>query len=136
MKLVVDTSIIFSLFKSDSETNKLLKEYKFELYAPKEMLEELSKYSDLICSKSGVSKIIVLENISLLPNLIDFRNASNFFELEAEKLISHKTDVPFLALALELNIPIWSNDLHFKEQCSVKVFTTTELKKLLDSFIE
>ena len=136
MKLVVDTSIIFSLFKSDSETNKLLKEYKFELSAPKEILEELSKYSELICSKFNISKETFLEDISLLPNLIEFRNSSHFFELEAEKLISDKTDIPFLALALELNVPIWSNDLHFKEQCSVKVFTTAELRKFLDLFVE
>ena|SRR3989344_280584 len=136
MKFVVDTSVIFSLFKASSGTNKLLKEYRFELFAPKKILEELSKYSGLICSKFGISKDKFLEDVSLLPNLIEFRNASHFFESEAEKLISHKTDVPFLALALELNIPVWSNDEHFKEQGSVKVFTTTELKEFLDSRIE
>lgn len=56
MKLVVDTSIVFSLFKSNSFTNKLLKENKIELFAPKELIEELSKYSKLICSKSRITK--------------------------------------------------------------------------------
>ena len=56
MKLVVDTSIIFSLFKSNSFTNKLLKEYKIELFAPKEIIKELLKYSKLICSKAKLTE--------------------------------------------------------------------------------
>mgnify|MGYP001558440413 CR=1 FL=1 len=133
MKLLVDTSIVFSLFKSNSETIKLLKEYKFELFSPKELIDELFKYSNLICSKSKISKELFLEDISLLPELIELKNPSQAFKDEADKLISHKTDVPFLALALELNIPIWANDKHFKEQCSAKVFTTEELKEFLEA---
>ena len=133
MKFVVDTSVAFSLFKSNSETVKLLKEHQLELSSPKEIIDELLKYSNLICSKSSISKKLFLEDISLLPELIELKNSSQFFKEKANKLISHKTDVPFLALALELNIPIWSNDNHFKEQCSVKVFTTEELKKFLEA---
>ncbi len=41
------------------------------------------------------------------------------FKDKTDKLISHKADASFLALALELNTPIWSNDEHFKERnCS------------------
>ncbi len=133
MKLVVDTSVIFSLFKSNSFTNKLLKEYSIELFAPKELIEELSKYSKVICSKSGVTKEKFLKDISLLSEIIELKNSSDSFKDKADKLISHKTDVPFLALALELNIPIWSNDPHFKEQSEVPVFTTERLSKFLDS---
>jgi len=131
MELVVDTSAVFSLFKSNSSTNRLLKENNLELFAPKELIEELFKYSELICSKSKISKEKFLEDISLLPELIELKNVSHFFEDKADKLISHKTDSPFLALALELNIPIWSNDSHFKEQSLIKVFTTSELSKFL-----
>jgi len=132
MKLVVDTNIVFSLFKRDSFTNKLLKEYKIELFAPNELIEELYKYSELICSKSKIAKEKFSEDISLLSEIIELKNASKFFEDKANELISHKIDVPFLALALKLNVPIWSNDLHFKEQSSVKVFNTEELKRFLD----
>ena len=132
MELVVDTTIVFSLFKANSFTNKLLGEYKIKLFAPRELIEELSKYSELICSKSNISKEKFLKDISLLSELIELKNASSSFEDKADKLISHKTDVAFLALALELNIPIWSNDPHFKEQSEVPVFTTEELSKFLD----
>lgn len=132
MKLVVDTSIVFSLFKSNSETIKLLKEYNFELFSPKELISELLKYEDLICSKSNISKEVFLEDISLIPELIELKSSSQTFKDEADKLISHKIDAPFLALALELNIPIWSNDKHFKEQSSVEIFNTEDLRKELD----
>ena len=133
MKLVVDTSIIFSLFKSNSFTNKLLREFSFELFSPPNITEELSKYADLICSKAGITKDKFTEDISLLSEIIDFKEPSQFFKDKADKLISHKTDVSFLALALELKIPVWSNDPHFKEQCEVKVFSTEELKNFIDS---
>ena len=37
------------------------------------------------------------------------------------------TDSPFLALALALGSPIWTNDVHFKQQNLVDVYTTNEL---------
>ena len=40
-------------------------------------------------------------------------------------------DAPFLALAMSLNCPIWSNDGHFKKQHVVKAYTTRELMNLL-----
>lgn len=133
MKLIVDTSIIFSLFKSDSFTKQLMSKHNFELFAPKEIIDELSKYCDLICSKSKISKDKFLSDVKRLSDLIELKNPSHSFILKADKLISHKGDVPFLALAMEIGIPIWSNDEHFKEQCEVKAFTTEELDKFLDS---
>ena len=41
------------------------------------------------------------------------------------------TDSPFLALALALDIPIWTNDGHFKRQNLIDVYTTNELLELL-----
>jgi|SRR3989344_1269609 len=129
MKFVIDTSIVFSLFKSNSSTNKLLKEHIIELFAPKELIDELKKYSDIICSKSNISKQKFLSNLESLTEIIKLRIPSKEFVSKASRLISHKSDSPFLALALEMNISIWSNDVHFKEQKLVKVFTTEELIK-------
>ncbi len=133
MDLVVDTSVVFSLFKSDSFTNKLLRKYDFKLFAPKELIEELHKYSEIICVKSKIAKDKFEKDVALLSELIELKNASRSFEDKANKLISHKADVPFLALALELNIPIWSNDPHFKEQRLIEVFTTKELVERIKS---
>ena len=130
MKLVVDTSIIFSLFKSNSFTNKLLREFSFELFAPSNLLNELYKYSDLICFKAGITKDKFKEDVSLLPEVIEFKEPSQFFRDKADKLISHKEDISFLALALELKIPIWSNDPHLIKQLLVPVYKTSDLLKM------
>jgi predicted nucleic acid-binding protein len=42
------------------------------------------------------------------------------------------TDSPFLALALALNCPLWSNDGHFKKQNLVKTYTTKKIVEFLE----
>ena len=46
---------------------------------------------------------------------------------DALSLAPHSEDAPYLALALCLKIPIWSNDGGFQEQRKVKIYTTAEL---------
>lgn len=36
-------------------------------------------------------------------------------------------DAPFVALAMHLNCPIWSNDKHLKQQNHIKVYSTGEI---------
>jgi predicted nucleic acid-binding protein len=50
---------------------------------------------------------------------------------EAYDLAHHEEDAPYLALALTLNVPIWSNDKGIKDQDKVKVFSTFEIVSLL-----
>jgi predicted nucleic acid-binding protein len=127
MKLVVDTNIIFSLFKSDSFTRKLIKENNLQLFAPEEIIEELIKYSDEICKKAKIEKNKFLEDLALLNKIIEFKKPLKSSLELAKDHISDKADEIFLALAIELKIPLWSNDSHLKEQSRIKVFTTTEL---------
>lgn len=46
-------------------------------------------------------------------------------------MIPDKDDVDFVALALKLNLPLWSNDSRLKEQSLVKVLSTRELVEIL-----
>ena len=132
MKFVVDTNIVLSLFKAESYTAELINSHTVELCSPRALVKELRKYSDVICSKSEITKEEFEYKLSLLPKILEFVSPSEESESKASKLISHETDVPFLALALELKIPIWSNDKHFKEQSEIPVFKTSELKKFLE----
>ncbi|MCP5104970.1 MAG: hypothetical protein GY950_16405 [bacterium] len=56
-------------------------------------------------------------------------NAFSGFLKEAEEEMKDidKKDAPFVALALKLKIPVWSNDLHFKKQKKVMSYTTDEI---------
>jgi len=67
---------------------------------------------------------IVFENIEIIPG--DFYK--NYLD-EANELMKKidLDDVPFLACAMVLNLEIWSDDKHFKQQDKIKVFTTSEL---------
>ena len=50
---------------------------------------------------------------------------------KASRLAPHREDTPYLALALHLRLPLWSNDTALKEQGTVPVCTTRELLTLL-----
>jgi len=59
MKLVVDSNVLFSFFKRDSTTRKLVidpeLEFNLELFTPADALEELKERGGEICSKFGIS---------------------------------------------------------------------------------
>ena len=130
MELVLDTNIAYFLFSKDPFLRDFISEKELELYSVKEMLDELKKDSSRVCKFTKRNSEEFDEIIRLLPSIITFVPAKEEFMAKAEQLISHKNDVPFLALALELNIPILSNDRHFKEQSAVRSFTMAELKEL------
>ena len=55
MKLVVDANILFSFFKRDTLTRKLVLSSSLELYAPEKVFEEFDKHSEIIIKKSDIS---------------------------------------------------------------------------------
>ena len=128
MELIVDTSIVFSFFSKDPFIKEFIIKNEIELYSVKELIEEIGKEAGKILKITKCSFEEFEEIKELLPSFIEFISPKQEFMKKAESLISHKNDAPFLALALELSIPVWSNDKHFKEQSLVKVFTTEELK--------
>ncbi len=132
MKLVVDTNIVFSLFKKESFTRELIKKHSFELFAPDCLDKELDKYAEEICSKGKVSIESYREVKKLVLDIISIEHLSKEDLSKAEPLISHKSDTPFLALALKLKMPLWTNDKHFKEQSLVRLYDTHKLSKLFD----
>jgi predicted nucleic acid-binding protein len=67
--------------------------------------------------------------------VIPFNEFSDFLkEAEEEMENIDKKDAPFIALALKLEIPIWSNDLDFKKQKKVVSYTTDEIMTKMLNF--
>jgi len=138
MKLVVDANVLFSFFKRDSVTRRLIVdpelELNLELFTPVHALEELKEHEGEM-RKFGVSSgdfDVILSSLSLFVNAVP----QSFFEpllSEAGKLLpKDPDDAPYIALALKLNCPIWSEDRELREgQSRVKVYPTRELLKLL-----
>ena len=47
-------------------------------------------------------------------------------------MVSDADDAPYLAFAIKMKSPIWSNDQHLKKQSIVPILTTREMIELID----
>ena len=128
---VIDTNIIFSALLKNSAARKIILSDTFDLFVPEFLFTEIIKYEEVILKKAGMEKenlelllLLLQSHVSVIPFkiFIDFLEAA---EEEMEKI--DMNDAPFIALALKLKIPIWSNDLHFKKQRKVESFNTAEI---------
>ncbi len=133
MKLVVDTNILISFFWGGSFTKHLLENTSFKFFSPELALEELKKYSKLIIKKTNITKKEFNNRLTKLKSIVNFIPKDEFNEFSdiAQQILQDKDDADFLALALKLKIPIWSNDSLLKDQKKVKVLTTEDLIDLL-----
>ena len=62
--------------------------------------------------------------------LVPLEELTEYVE-EAEKITPDPDDMAYIALALKLNCPIWSNDKELKEkQTVVKIYPTHKLIRL------
>jgi len=134
ISFVLDTNIIFSALLKDSTVRKIILSDNFDLFVPEFLFTEIKKYEEIILKKSGLERenfelllLLLQSHISIVP----FKEYSVFLE-EAEKEMEKidLKDAPFIALALRLGIPIWSNDLHFKKQIKIETFNTSEILEL------
>jgi len=134
MQLVIDTNVLISFFRDNPVRFIIINSQllNLKLYAPEHCWEELlnikpsiSKYSKL--SLEHIDPIFeeLKEIITIVPDEL-----TKQFESEAKQLI-HDKDVPIFALALKLNCAIWSNEPSFKQQSSVKIFNTEDLRESL-----
>ncbi len=133
MNFVIDTNILLSALIKDSIIRKILIESGLNFYYPKISLYEIQKHKSLVLKKSGMNENqfnnlfnILLDNIMLVSE-DKFADCLN----EANNLMGRvdEDDVVFLACAIALNIPIWSDDKHFQEQKKIKILTSQEFIK-------
>lgn len=136
VKLVVDANRIFSALIKRGFTLDLLRmlsKLNIELVVPQYLFEEIEKRENKLLKYSKLSKPelefvlkLILENLKVFPK----SEYEKFFEV-AKLLAPHPKDVPYFALALALNCPIWSDEKAFKKQSKIKVFSTKELIEFL-----
>ena len=134
--LITDANILFSFFKSDSTRRKIIEKLLNNdcmLIAPSFILEELSKEKEKIIKFAKIDESdfrylfsLLLQNIKTIPK----EEYTDFIDL-AKKLSPHEKDVSYFALALSNNCSIWSDELEFKKQSQIKIFSTKDLLELL-----
>ena len=95
---------------------------------------EINKYKKDILEKTGimedefkVSKFDLAISVKFIP-VEDYKSHLK----QALEVSPDPNDIDFLALALKLNLPMWSNDLKLKQQNQVKILTTKEIIQLLN----
>lgn len=133
MILVIDANVLFSALIKNSITTELLFEEDLMLYTPEFIMDEFLKYEDLILNKTKRTKEKFVEIMHMLKETITVVPKEEYskFMSEAEAISPDEKDVAYIALALKLNCGIWSNDKKLKEQDKVKVYSTSEVMKLI-----
>lgn len=130
MKFVADANILFALSKNSSVANSLVSKFSLKLFSPDFALIELRKHKNELSSKSGIDFNSAIKSLKDKVMFVDKSQYSKLIK-EFSPKISDQDDVTYLALASKLNLPVWSNDKHLKEQSLILVFTTAELIELL-----
>ena len=101
MKLVVDANILFSFFKKESKTRKLITSFEiFELYTPLLGIKELFKNRREICRKSKISEADfeeAMEGLKLFVGVVPDEEFKDFSREAKELLGEHIKDIPYFA---------------------------------------
>lgn len=133
MKLVVDSNVLFTFFWEKSTSRELFLRQDLELFSPELAIHEIDKYAQDIMRKAKLSKSEFERTkgeLKVLIGIIPLEEYSSFLE-RARHICPYPNDVDFVALALKLNCPVWSNDkeLHGKV---FRVWGTREVINLFD----
>ncbi len=126
--VVIDTNLIFSaLIPKASKLREILFESNLTFFAPNFLITEIYKHKNKLIKNSKLDESEfylyfngIIERIQFLP--IDFVSiVSRQRAYDLCKDIDIK-DTPFIALAIDLNIPIWTGDKKLKDGLRLKGF--------------
>ncbi len=142
-RIVIDSNIIISaLLKDNSHKGALIRNPGLSLFYPEYGLTEIERYSEYIKEKREKKEQLIefsyvmetlLKQITIIPD--ELYKGFNPQAYEIMKDIDEK-DTPFLALALYLDVPIWSDDKHLHKQNIVRSLYTEDIISLSFSWID
>ncbi len=132
MELVVDANILLAGFIKAAVTRDLLLEGRLKLHAPEHLIYETRRHlldSSDLRRRIGLSPKQIEKIWFILTQHIESHAKTDYQKTypTALKIAPHPEDAPYLALALRLEIPLWSNDKGMKTQTQVRVFATHEV---------
>lgn len=131
MEIVLDTNILISSLLKNGLTRDLILLSPFEMYTIELSKIEIEKHKEELILKSKLDETSFDYLRDFIFRKVDFITIEDIIPFKDKAIeIMREIDIDdslFLALAMSLNCPIWSNDAHFKRQSSVKAFTTQEL---------
>ena len=131
-RLVVDANPILSALLGGQARRVFFESAIREFAVPERVIGEVQRYLPRLALKLGAKQAFLEYSLELLP-LRAYparRYARAVSEARARIEGRDPTDVDVLALALHLDVPLWSNDRDF-EDTGVSRFTTAELLTVL-----
>jgi len=136
MRLVVDTNRIIAALVKDSASRKILLSDKIDFLTIEITKQEIEEHRQELLDKTRLideqlnlalsflfSRVFVVSDI-VVESKMD----------EAKKIMDSldPDDTPFIALALAVeNDGIWSDDKHFKQQNTIRIWETKDLLTLI-----
>ncbi|HLD97440.1 MAG TPA: PIN domain-containing protein [Candidatus Nanoarchaeia archaeon] len=131
--MIIDNNILFSIMKPDSSASRIFELGALKFVAPEFVKSELNEHKDECQAKSGLSKKEFEQRRAEVEARITFVSVEAYkgFLKKAVRAVSDSDDAPYVAVALALKMPIWSNDADLKKQSLADVFSTRELIELL-----
>ena len=120
MRIVLDTTMLFSLLLGKNlRMRDIFFDPAHQFYAPNFIVTEIFQKKEKILRCSALSEEEVHELFHRLLSRITFINedvVSHEYKVQAYKLCCHVDgkDTPFIALALQLNVSVWTGDIRLK----------------------
>ncbi len=130
---MANTNVLFSFFGKSAITREVIFLLSGRIISPEFAIEELREHKDEVIKKAKISESEFSEIINVLREHVIFVEESFYAEFIplALEISPDKDDADFVALALKVNAPLWSNDKRLKEIREIEVLSTRELLKLL-----
>ncbi len=132
MRIVADANVLLSAVLGGRA--KLILEHPAvtEVLTAEPTIAEVQEYAGLLARKKLLDEDLVLLAVAALPVTVVARPAHASALSEASRRIAGRdpNDVDILALAISLDLPLWSNDKDFKN-AGVDWYTTEDLLRQL-----
>ena len=133
MKLAADANVLLAAVLGGRAGLILASAEIEEIFTAQVTLaEEVEEYAAVPAKKRRLPTDLLLLAVTSLPVTIVDRAAYANSLSEARRRIGRRDpdDVDILALAIQFQIPVWSNDRDF-EDCGVQLYTTEDLLRKL-----
>jgi predicted nucleic acid-binding protein len=133
VKLAADANVLLSALIGGQAVRVLRHAAIEEILTTEATLAEVQEYATQLAQKKRLPVDVVLLAAATLPVTIVPRSAYTSSLSEARRRIGRRDpdDVEILALALHLDVPVWSNDNDF-EGSGIVWYTTASLLAILD----
>lgn len=134
MRLVADANVLLSAVLGGAAARVLRHPRVEAVMAPAPVLDEVHEFALVLARERGLRLETLLTAVVTLPVTLVDRDEYAASRPEATRRMARRDpdDVETLALALHLELAVWSNDDDFRGM-DVPWYTTARLRKALDA---